>query len=107
MDYLTESFALVRKSASVLAVSSDNERQDLLRKIAEKLNANCQFIFEENQKDMEIAREADITDAVLHRLLKIVNFFGFISNRPPKIWGYVFFMQCIVLHPLHNKIIFK
>lgn len=69
MDYLTESFALVRKSASVLAVSSDNERQDLLRKIAEKLNANCQFIFEENQKDMEIAREADITDAVLHRLL--------------------------------------
>ena len=69
MDYLTESFALVRKSASVLAVSSDNERQDLLRKIAEKLNANCQFIFEENQKDMEIAREAGISDAVLHRLL--------------------------------------
>lgn len=69
MDYLTESFALVRKSASVLAVSSDNERQDLLRKIAEKLNANCQFIFEENQKDMEVAREAGISDAVLHRLL--------------------------------------
>ena len=69
MDTLTESFALVRKSASVLAVSSNEERQNLLRRIAEKLNANSQLIFEENQKDMEIARESGITDAILHRLL--------------------------------------
>ena len=40
LDKLTESFALVRKSASVLAVSSDEERQFFLREIAKSLNEN-------------------------------------------------------------------
>ena len=69
MDKLTESFASVRKSASVLAVSSNKERQDILRKIAQKLNINSHVIFEENRKDMENAKEAGIPDAILHRLL--------------------------------------
>ena len=69
MDKLTESFALARKSASVLSVSSDKERQDLLREIAQKLNIYSHAVFEENRKDIENAKEAGIPDAILHRLL--------------------------------------
>ena len=69
MDKLTESFALVRKSASVLAVSSDKERQFYLKEIARALNANKAEIFNENQKDISEAKKAGIPDAILHRLL--------------------------------------
>ena len=69
MDKLTESFALVRKSASVLAVSSDKERQHYLNAIATSLNENKAQIFGENQKDLSEARKAGIPDAILHRLL--------------------------------------
>lgn len=69
MSELTNSFALVRKTAFVLAVSSDKERQQLLHEIALKLNENKQAIFDENRKDMENAKAAGIPDAILHRLL--------------------------------------
>ena len=69
MDKLIESFGFVRKSASVLAVSSDQERQKYLREIAKALNDNKTEIFSENQKDMEQAKQAGIPDAILHRLL--------------------------------------
>lgn len=69
MSELTNSFALVRKAAFVLAVSSDKERQQLLHGIALKLNENKQAIFDENLKDMENAKAAGIPDAILHRLL--------------------------------------
>ena len=69
MDKLTESFGFIRKSASVLAVSSDQERQKYLREIAKALNDNKTEIFSENQKDMEQAKQAGIPDAILHRLL--------------------------------------
>ena len=69
MDKLTESFALVRKSASVLAVSSDKERQFYLKEIARALNANKAEIFNENRKDISEAKKAGIPDAILHRLL--------------------------------------
>ena len=69
MDKLTESFALVRKSASVLAVSSDKERQFYLKEIAKALNANKAEIFVENQKDISEAKKAGIPEAILHRLL--------------------------------------
>lgn len=69
MDKLTESFALVRKSASVLAVSSDKERQFYLKEIARALNANKAEIFNENRKDISEAKKSGIPDAILHRLL--------------------------------------
>ena len=69
MDKLTESFALVRKSASVLAVSSDEERQFFLREIAKSLNENKAEIFSENRNDIAEAKKAGIPDAILHRLL--------------------------------------
>ena len=69
MSILTNSFALVRKAAFVLAVSSDEERQQLLHEIALVLNENKEAIFVENLKDMENAKAAGIPDAILHRLL--------------------------------------
>ena len=69
MDKLTESFALVRKSASVLAVSSDKERQFYLKEIAKALNTSKAEIFVENQKDISEAKKAGIPEAILHRLL--------------------------------------
>lgn len=69
MSILTNSFALVRKAAFVLAVSSDEERQQLLHEIALKLNENKEAIFAENLRDMENAKTAGIPDAILHRLL--------------------------------------
>ncbi|MBQ7643739.1 MAG: glutamate-5-semialdehyde dehydrogenase [Spirochaetales bacterium] len=69
MDKLTESFALVRKSASVLAVSTDKERQFYLKEIARALNTSKAEIFVENQKDISEAKKAGIPEAILHRLL--------------------------------------
>ena len=69
MSELTNSFAFVRKSAFVLAVSSDEERQQLLYEIAKTLNDNKQAIFDENLKDIENAKAAGIPEAILHRLL--------------------------------------
>ena len=69
MSILTDSFASVRKAAAVLAVSSDEERQQCLRAIATTLNENKQTIFAENSKDIENAKAAGIPDAILHRLL--------------------------------------
>ena len=69
MSALTDSFALVRKSAAVLAVSSDKERQLYLHSIARILNENKDMIFAENKKDMDNAKAAGIPDAILHRLL--------------------------------------
>ena len=69
MSALTDSFALVRKSAAVLAVSSDKERQLYLHSIARILNENKDLIFAENKKDMDNAKAAGIPDAILHRLL--------------------------------------
>ena len=69
MSALTDSFALVRKSAAVLAVSSDKERQLYLHSIARILNENKDLIFAENKKDMDNAKAAGIPDAILQRLL--------------------------------------
>ena len=69
MSALTDSFALVRKSAAVLAVSPDKERQLYLHTIARILNENKDLIFAENKKDMDNAKAAGIPDAILHRLL--------------------------------------
>ena len=48
MDKLFDSFATVRKSATVLASSSDKERKEALIRIAEALSARKAEIFREN-----------------------------------------------------------
>lgn len=69
MDNLFESFKNVRKSASVLATSADQERRDALQDIANALLDNKDIIFAENAKDLENAKASDISDSVLHRLV--------------------------------------
>jgi glutamate-5-semialdehyde dehydrogenase len=68
MDNLFESFAEVRKSATVLASSSDKERRDALGRIADALSARKAEIFRENSLDFEAARKSGIQDSILHRL---------------------------------------
>lgn len=69
MDNLFESFVNVRKSASVLATSQDQERKDALLAISKALMDNKDIIFAENNKDIENAKASGISDAVLHRLV--------------------------------------
>ena len=68
-DSLFESFAEVRSAASVLSVSTDDERKKALRLIAEALTSGKNEIFAQNAVDMENAKAAGIPDAILHRLL--------------------------------------
>ena len=68
-DSLFESFAKVRSAASVLSVSTDDERKKALRLIAEALTSGKNEIFAQNAVDMENAKAAGIPDAILHRLL--------------------------------------
>ena len=68
MDKLFGSFATVRKSATVLAASSDNERKQALLAVAQALAAHKNEIFAENSRDLDAAEIAGIPDAILHRL---------------------------------------
>ncbi|MCF0262818.1 MAG: gamma-glutamyl-phosphate reductase, partial [Sphaerochaetaceae bacterium] len=68
MSNLTESFEIVRNSATILAVSSNDERCDALAKIAKALLDNKALIKEQNNKDLTEAKANGISDAVLHRL---------------------------------------
>ena len=69
MDKLFESFGIVRKSATVLASSTNKERQDALKAIADALVARKAEINEQNSIDLEEAKKAGIPDSILHRLL--------------------------------------
>lgn len=68
MDKLFDSFATVRKSATVLAASSDTERKQALLAVAQALEAHKGGIFDENSHDLDAAKTAGIPDAILHRL---------------------------------------
>lgn len=68
MDNLFDSFAEVRKSATVLASSSDKERKEALCRIADALVARKAEIFSENKLDLEGAAASGIHDSILHRL---------------------------------------
>ena len=68
MENLFDSFAEVRKSATVLASSSDKERKDALCRIADVLSSRKAEIFRENNLDLEAAKASGIADSILHRL---------------------------------------
>ena len=69
MDNLFESFCIVRKSATVLASSTNKERQDALKAIAAALVSRKAEIYEQNSLDIKEAEKAGISDSILHRLL--------------------------------------
>ena len=69
MDKLFESFGVVRKSATVLASSTNKERQDALKAIAAALVSRKAEIYEQNSLDIKEAEKAGIPDSILHRLL--------------------------------------
>ena len=69
MDKLFESFGIVRKSATVLASSTNKERQDALKAIADALVSRKAEINEQNCQDLAEAKKAGIPDSILHRLL--------------------------------------
>ena len=69
MDNLFESFGVVRKSATVLASSTNKERQDALKAIADALVSRKAEIYKQNSLDIKEAEKAGIPDSILHRLL--------------------------------------
>ena len=69
MDNLFESFGIVRKSATVLASSTNKERQDALKAIADALVSRKAEIYKQNSLDIKEAEKAGIPDSILHRLL--------------------------------------
>ncbi len=68
IDKLTDSFIKVRNSSSVLSATSNEERKDALNRMAQAILNSKAEIFAKNQKDLKAAKEAGISDAVLHRL---------------------------------------
>ncbi len=64
---LTEAFKRVREASFALSSSSSEERRNALLSIKKSLIENKEYIFRENDKDIEAAR-GTISDSTLHRL---------------------------------------
>lgn len=64
---LTEAFKRVREASFALSSSSSYERRNALLSIKKSLIENKEYIFRENDKDIEAAR-GTISDSTLHRL---------------------------------------
>ncbi len=58
----------MKLAAPELAASSIEQRNAALRKIEEKLSSNADAVFAENAADIEAAKEAGVSEAVLKRL---------------------------------------
>lgn len=67
LDNLDIQLGYLKESRSILASSSLEERNDALRLMADALEKNKQFLFDENNKDLEEA-EGKISAQILHRL---------------------------------------
>lgn len=59
----------VRETSKALAISSNASRIHALDVIAKALEENKEYIFKENEKDLALAKEAGISDAIYHRLI--------------------------------------
>ena len=68
MENLLSAFARTRQASFLLATSPDSERKAALQAVSKALEANRQTIFARNAEDLEKAKQAGITEAVLHRL---------------------------------------
>ncbi len=59
----------VKKSSAIVATLSSKEKKEILNKMADALDANCEYIIEENSKDMQSAKENNLSSAMVDRLL--------------------------------------
>lgn len=59
----------VRTASKSLAISTDDSRAKALISIAKALDENKEYLFAENAKDLSLAKEAGIGDAICHRLV--------------------------------------
>lgn len=58
-----------RRASYSIALASESERNELLKKIAEDIKTNCDSIIEANAIDLKNAKENGISDAMLDRLM--------------------------------------
>ena len=68
MSSMREIAAKMKMAAPALAVSSNEQRNSALKAVKEALLLNKEAIFEANHKDMDAAKENNITPAVMKRL---------------------------------------
>ena len=64
-DFLKEA----KKSSAIVATLSSKEKKEILNKMADALEANSKYIIEENSKDMQSAKENNLSSAMVDRLL--------------------------------------
>ncbi|MFN7034910.1 MAG: glutamate-5-semialdehyde dehydrogenase [Bellilinea sp.] len=69
MINLTEIGIQAKNSARILSTTSSNQRNDILRVIGQLLVENRAKIFAANQNDVENARQQNLSDAMIDRLL--------------------------------------
>ena len=58
-----------KKSSAIAATLSSKDKKDILNKMADALEANSEYIIEENAKDMQNAKENNLSSAMVDRLL--------------------------------------
>ena len=58
-----------KKSSAVVATLSSKVKKDILNQMADALSKNREFIIEENSKDMQNAKENNLSSAMVDRLL--------------------------------------
>jgi len=58
-----------KKSSSTIATLSSKVKKDILNQMADALNKNSAYIIEENAKDMSMAKENNLSSAMVDRLL--------------------------------------
>ncbi len=58
-----------KKSSAIVATLSSKEKKDILNKMADALEKNSEYIIEENAKDMQSAKENNLSSAMVDRLL--------------------------------------
>lgn len=68
-DELAGRIRALSESGKALAVSSDEMRRNALLGVAGYLEENAGYLFSENSRDMDKAREEGVSSALLHRLL--------------------------------------
>ncbi|MDF7671530.1 glutamate-5-semialdehyde dehydrogenase [Orbaceae bacterium ESL0721] len=74
-----------KKAAYQLAQCRSNEKDNALRKIADLLESESDKILAANQKDVEVARSAALSDAMIDRLLLTPNRLSSLANDVRKI----------------------
>ena len=58
-----------KKSSAIAATLSSKDKKEILNKMADTLEANSEYIIEENAKDMQNAKENNLSSAMVDRLL--------------------------------------